>query len=118
MNTAMNGFLVNPFTRTITPIEIARNSKAINQALGNHVCGNFREGLKRKSELDGLFTDDDGRFVAIQECFSVIGGGLIATPFNQPFYGKGVVLGSDANGQNSSAELTLEELEDMINWGV
>lgn len=102
----MRGILIDPFNRTIEEIETTGKLPEIYSMLGVELITIVHIG-----ETDVLFLDDEGLFVDRheQEYFQWAGA-------SQPFAGKGLIVGTDEDGDSTDAEISLEEVNGKVSW--
>jgi hypothetical protein len=102
----MRGILIDPFTRTVTEVETEGNLAAIYELLGVAYVT-----VVPISGDQAIFIDDEGLLVEKehQEYWQWAGS-------NQPYAGKGLVLGGDEEGDNVDATSTLEEIAGLVTF--
>lgn len=102
----MRGILIDPFTKTIEEVETTGKLPEIYSMLGVELITIVHVG-----ETDVLFLDDEGLFVPReeQEYFHWKGS-------NQPYAGKGLIIGTDEDGDSTDAEATLWEVMSKVHW--
>jgi hypothetical protein len=95
----MRGILIDPFTRTVSEIETSGKLLEIYELLGVDLITAVTVG-----EDQSLFLDDEGLMVpkTNQEYWQWKGS-------NQPYAGRGLILGLDGNGDN--VDTTMSGLE-------
>jgi len=116
MNSSLHGYLIDPFKRQVSQVQLKRDRSCVPSILGDHVQSISSDFFHNCH--DELITDTDARYVAIQEGFSILRGGLYATQNHQAFLGKALVMGSSGNGNNVPPTLSLQDLSELIHWGV
>jgi hypothetical protein len=91
----MRGILIDPFTKTVTDVETSGKLAEIYEILGVELITAVSVG-----EDQTLFLDDEGLMVPKdnQEYFQWRGS-------NQPYAGKGLILGVDEDGDNIDASM-------------
>jgi hypothetical protein len=91
----MRGILIDPFTRTVSEIETSGKLAEIYELLGVELVTVVSVG-----EDQSLFLDDEGLLVpkADQEYWNWKGS-------NQPYAGRGLILGLDDEGDNIDATM-------------
>lgn len=91
----MRGILIDPFTKTVTDIQTSGKLAEIYEILGVEIVTAVSVG-----EDQTLFLDDEGLMVPkeSQEYFQWKGS-------NQPYAGKGLILGVDEDGDNTDASM-------------
>lgn len=102
----MRGILVDPFNKTIEEVDTTGKLPEIYSMLGVELITIVHIG-----ESDVLFLDDEGLFVPRdeQEYFYWAGS-------NQPYAGKGLIIGTDEEGDSTDAEIDLEEVKQRVRW--
>ena len=102
----MRGILIDPFTKTIEEVDTTGKLPEIYSMLGVELITIVHIG-----ESDVLFLDDEGLFVPRdeQEYFYWSGS-------NQPYAGKGLIIGTDEEGDSTDAEIDLEEVKQRVRW--
>lgn len=100
----MRAILIDPFARTVTEIELAPGIKPIYDAIkADCFCTvNLDDG-------DAIYLDDDGLFREGQEFFSV-------GNYPHPLAGRGVVLGSNDEGESRAPVLGAAFLAKYVHW--
>lgn len=102
----MRGILIDPFTRTIEEVETTGKLPEIYSMLGVELITIVHVG-----ETDVLFLDDEGLFVPREEQEYFYWKGS-----NQPYAGKGLIIGTDEEGDSTDAEATLWEVMSQVHW--
>ena len=102
----MRGILIDPFAKTIEEVDTTGKLPEIYSMLGVELITIVHIG-----ESDVLFLDDEGLFVPRdeQEYFYWSGS-------NQPYAGKGLIIGTDEEGDSTEAEIDLEEVKQRVRW--
>jgi hypothetical protein len=102
----MRGIFIDPFTRTIEEVETTGKLPEIYSMLGVELITIVHVG-----ETDVLFLDDEGLFVPAEEqaYFHWTGSA-------QPFAGKGLIVGTDEEGDSTDAEMDIEEVRKKVTW--
>ena len=102
----MKAFLIDPFNHTITEVEYSGDYREISTLLQ---CSLFTT-VTLNEEGDTLFVDDEGLYVDNQRFFTVEG-------YPQPLGGRGLVLGSDCEGESVAPQkVTAADLRGLIGW--
>lgn len=96
----MRGILIDPFTKTVEEIETSGKLAEIYELLGVEIVT-----AVSIDEENSLFLDDEGLMVpkGDQEYWQLRGA-------NQPYAGKGLILGLDEEGENVDATIELLEV--------
>lgn len=109
--TLVKGYLIDPFACTITEVEHEADSiEGIYMLLTNPMqkvtCFTvaYSRGL---SPGDAIFVDDEGLLTPCDRFFMIAGN-------PQPLAGKGLVLGSNANGDTVAVKTSKAKVEDMV----
>ncbi len=98
----MKAILIDPFAREVTEVEYNGNWRQISKLIG---CDLFAPvGL---SSGDTIYVDDEGLFKQETAFF-------MHRHYPQPLAGKGLILGTDGDGESVTPELTLLEHKAQI----
>ena len=103
----MNAYLIDPFAKTITPVEYNGNYKHIYALIDADTfdCARFNQ------HGDGVFVDDEGLISGKEQAFFVIQG------YPTPLAGKGLVLGCDMEtGESAEPHVTLEQMRELVTF--
>ncbi|CAB4122576.1 hypothetical protein UFOVP28_16 [uncultured Caudovirales phage] len=100
----MKAFLIDPFARSITEVDFDGNYKSIYPFIG----ADLFTGAYPWENGDMIYVDDEGLFKSDQAFFVANGYG--------PLAGKGLVLGTGANGDNAEPLTALADLN--VDWVV
>ena len=102
----MRGILIDPFTRTVSEVETSGKLAEIYELLGVDLITAVTVG-----EDQSLFLDDEGLMVpkANQEYWQWKGS-------NQPYAGRGLILGLDANGDNVDTTMSSLEVAALVSF--
>jgi hypothetical protein len=101
-----NGFLINPYTGTITPTLID-TTKGLEDYYSQLECRSF--DIANIDPNNDVYIDDEGMFNNTM-FFSIEG-------YYQPLAGKGIVMGFDAEtGNTIGTSLTLEEVKAKVKF--
>lgn len=102
----MRGILIDPFTRTVSEIEFNGGLAAIYELLGVECITSISVG-----QSDTLYLDDEGLMVPKdqQEYWQWPGS-------NQPYAGRGLILGADEDGDDTDATVTEEEVKGIVRF--
>ena len=102
----MRGILIDPFTRTISEIETGGTLAEIYSTLEVELITVVSIGQE-----DILYIDDEGLLVPkeVQEYFYWRGS-------NQPYAGRGLILGTDEEGDNTDTSLTVEDVRRLVTF--
>ena len=96
---------INSIERTVTEVTI-EDSDSLKQL--QNLVGGFIEPAGSFENGDYVFVDEEGLY-KYKTFFEVKG-------FHQPFAGNGEVIGTTNDGDNASAETTLEELKRLVTF--
>lgn len=97
-------YLIDPTECTVTPVTYNGDYKQISKHLG---CDYF--DVVRISDNDAIFVDDEGLLKDGQHFFA-------HPDYPDPLAGRGLVLGTDDEGESVSPKVTLERLRSQIRW--
>lgn len=102
----MRGILIDPFTRTVSEIETSGKLAEIYELLGVELVTVVSVG-----EDQSLFLDDEGLLVPKeeQEYWNWKGS-------NQPYAGRGLILGLDEDGDNIDATISSLEVAMLVTF--
>lgn len=102
----MRGILIDPFKRTVEEIETDGSLTEIYNLLEVQVITTVVMGYN-----DTLYLDDEGLFVPKEEqaYFRIKGN-------TQPFAGRGLILGTDYEGENDDAMTPLPDIREAVLW--
>jgi|688.fasta_scaffold03599_5 hypothetical protein len=104
----MKAYLIDPNTKSITEVEYNGDWRTISEFIGND-CTNF-DVVGFPGGRHSIFIDDEG----------LIKGTL--APFFKPSWiltplsGRGLVLGTTADGDSCDVSVSLQALQDDIEW--
>ena len=98
----MKAILINPFNATIKETVYTGDYKEIYDLVE---CRTFDCVYLDNREV--LYIDDEGLLIEETKYFSLN---------NRIFAGKGLILGSDKDGETSDVGLTLQMVKDMVEW--
>lgn len=104
----MNAYLIDPFARTITTVEYSGDYKQIYDLIGAD-CFDL---ARINREGDAIFVDDEGLIRDTEQAF------FLHADYPNPLAGKGLVLGSDSEGESVAPHTTLDELKQKVSFGV
>lgn len=99
----MRAILIDPFTQTIEEVEYSGDYKDIYALIQ---CELFSTVYCLE---DTLFVDDEGLYVKDQRYFKVAG-------YPQPLAGRGLLLGTNEEGDSVDAKAKLSVIEKVIEW--
>jgi hypothetical protein len=102
----MRGILIDPFTRTVSDVYTSGKLLEIYELLGVNLITAVTVG-----ENQSLFLDDEGLMVPKenQEYWNWEGS-------NQPYAGRGLILGLDANGDNVDTTMSSLEVAALVSF--
>lgn len=102
----MLGILIDPFAKTVTQVE---TTGGIDEIYSFLKCELFT--VVNLDDRNCVFLDDEGLFVPKeeQEYWSISGA-------NQPYAGRGLILGTDADGDTAGASIPLEKIKSMVTF--
>ena len=102
----MRAILIDPFTQTIEEVDYSGDYKDI---YGLIECDLFTTVYLPNTSDDTLFVDDEGLYVENQRFFKIDG-------FEQPLAGRGLLLGTDEEGESIDCMSTVEEVKAVVSW--
>jgi hypothetical protein len=105
MSKIMNAYLIDPFTRTITEVNHNGDYREIYKLIG----ADCFDVVYLNRANDCCYIDDEGLYVEDQKFFLYHG-------FGQPLAGKGLVLGTNDEGDSVSPKITIEEVKKNVVW--
>lgn len=113
----MKAYLIDPWTRTVTLTthngDFREIYKHLDGRLGEigrawpHYVDCF--DIVRLDHGDGIYVDDEGLLKDGPQAFFTVGG-------YGPLAGRGLVLGSDYEGNSTDAKTTLRKLRELVSW--
>ena len=102
----MKAYLIDPFAQSVTEVEYSGDYTEISRLID---CDLFTTSWRNKFG-DTLFVDDEGLINGKhQEVFLISG-------YPQPLAGKGLILGSDQQGESVEPSITLEQAKALVDW--
>lgn len=102
----MKAILIDPHQREVTEVEYDGVYTSIYKLIDAETFD-----LARLPDGDGIFVDDEGLLKQPIDFFRLQG-------MTEPLTGKGLVLGSDAEGESIPPKITIEQIKKRIMWGV
>lgn len=104
----LRGILINPGTRELTEVEVGDGLQPYYDHLSTpeHKVDCFAIGYQWFNG-DTLYVDDNGLLFPDLKVFKVEG---------QPLAGRGLILGSDEEGNSVDAKMPIHLLATMIEW--
>ena len=102
----MRAILIDPFTQTIEEVDYSGDYKDI---YGLIECDLFTTVYLPNTSDDTLFVDDEGLYVENQRFFKIEG-------YEQPLAGRGLLLGTDEEGESIDCMSTVEEVKAIVSW--
>ena len=102
----MRAILIDPFTQTIEEVDYSGDYKDI---YGLIECDLFTTVYLPNTSDDTLFVDDEGLYVENQRFFKIEG-------YEQPLAGRGLLLGTDEEGESIDCMSTVEEVKAVVSW--
>lgn len=103
----MKAYLIDPFARTITEVGTTGKLQSIYDL--THTDTITTVGLGHGRTQDVIYLDDEGLYVEDQRFFMLEG-------YGQPLAGRGLVLGTDQEGDSTSPSLSLSQVKGLITW--
>lgn len=101
----MKAYLVDPLERQVSQIEFEGDWRTINELIGSDTFD-----IMPMENGDCVFVDDEG----LLKPFSLFDLFLIEGYY--PLVGKGLVLGSDAEGESVSPHITFDEFRAKVRF--
>lgn len=101
----IKGLLINPENKTITPVVLTDDYRDIYGLIDARTFD-----VVRLDDGDGIYLDDEGLLKDEPGPFFGLKG------YGQPIAGKGLVLGSDDEGETQNVKITLEALTELVTW--
>lgn len=101
----MKAYLIDPFAKTITEVEYTGEYTNIYE----HIGVDCFTALTINNARDTIFLDDEGLFREGQKYF-------LLHKYPQPLPGKGLVLGTDDQGESVSPVISIMQLEQLITF--
>jgi hypothetical protein len=108
MEENMRAILIDPVSETVSEVEYNGDYKHIYE-----LCGFECFTVIDLGKGETLFIDDEG-LLKEQEHFFALEGPLWAYP--QPLAGRGLILGTDDDGESVATKLTLEAIRENVKW--
>lgn len=102
----MRAILIDSFTKTVAETDVVPGLSGIRQAIGSDLV--VATPLRDDSD-DVVYLDDEGLFASDQAYFGLVG-------HLQPYAGKGLVLGTVNDGEDSPATASVKEVLAMVRW--
>lgn len=104
----MKAYLIDPFVPAITEVEYSGDYNQIYKLID---CDLFTcVDIDTGDASDTLFVDDEGLISGKPQEFFMIGD------YPTPLAGKGLVLGTDQNGESIAPSVDLEKLKNMVTF--
>lgn len=100
----MRAYLINPEDRTVEQVDYDGNYKSIYTFIGADTFDVV--GMEKG---DGIYVDDEGLLKGPALFFHVRG-------MDTPLAGKGLVLGTDNDGESVEPKILLETLRQRVRW--
>lgn len=106
----MRGILIDPFEQTITEVDPQSMDEWVKKMLKvdlvTAVTVWYDEDTDRR---ETLWVDDEGLFVKDQKYFQWKG-------YEQPLAGRGIILGTDAEGETIASDLRYDYVVERVEW--
>ena len=100
----MKGILINPFDTTIKEVVYTGDYREIYDLID---CRSFDVAMAK--ENNDLYLDDEGLLKNNQRYFRMVELGA-------NYGGKALILAHNDEGESTATTLTLQEVEDMVEW--
>lgn len=104
----MKGYLVDPFERTVTEVEVPYREKGLQAFYELLQCETF-DVARIHENGDVLYVDDDGLFKPGNQFF-------LAADYPQPLCGRALLLGTDTDGETIPPKLGMDWLRENIKF--
>ena len=105
----MRAYLIDPIKREISVVNYNGDYQMINELINSQRGFDAVYGFRNE---DTLYVDDEGLLLKENYAFEfTYDNGHVA-----PLMGKGLVLGTDAEGESVAVKSTLEEVASKVNW--
>lgn len=103
----MKAILIDPFARTVEEVEYTGEYTNINE----HIKAQYFDVVRINRKGDAIFVDDEGLINGNenQQFFGWIG-------YANPLAGRGLVLGTDDEGESISPSIDLETVRKHVIW--
>lgn len=103
----MKAYLIDPFKKEVTSVEYNGDFQQIYDLID---CSCF-DVARINSHGDGIYVDDEGLIGDImKQAFFMFSG------YPNPLAGKGLVLGTDYQGESVEPHITLDELKSKVRF--
>jgi len=102
----MKAYLIDPFTQSITEVEYSGDYKQIYSLIDADLftCADINEFG------DTVFVDDEGLINGKPQEF------FLVADYPTPLAGKGLVLGTNQEGESVEPSITLDQLRASVDW--
>ena len=102
----MKAYLIDPFAQTITEVEYSGDYKQIYSLIDADLftTATFNE------HGDTVFVDDEGLINGKPQEFFLVRG------YPTPLAGKGLILGTDEDGESVEPSITLDQCRALVDW--
>jgi hypothetical protein len=101
----MKAYLIDPFTQQVTQVEYNGDYHQIYKLID---CDTF-DVARINNQGDGIFIDDEGLFKEEQMFFKY-------SSYPNPLAGKGLILGTDKQGNSIEPRISLQEAIDSVDF--
>lgn len=96
MTKILHGILIDPVVRECSVVEMDADN--VLQSLYDHLGCDMVELCAHQSNGDAIYVDEEGLFKEGLRSFQVFGA-------HQPFFGRGLILGHDSEGNSTAPRL-------------
>lgn len=103
------GFLIDPETRTVTEVPVKGNYQAIYPIIDASTFTVAPVIVDDEYSTDGIYLDDNGMFSTGKRVW-------YTTLYPEPLIGKGLVMGTDDEGESVSPAIDIETVRASIRW--
>lgn len=111
----MRGYLVDPFTKTVTEVDTTgyphfKTLIEVDIIAAVNIAEYPENSDTLYSKRDTVWVDDEGLLKSGEQAFFQVKG------YNQPLAGKGILLGSDEEGETVGAYMQFELFKSMVSF--
>lgn len=102
----MKAYLIDPFERTVTEVQYNGEYRHIYEL----IKADTYTAVQITPQQDVIFLDDEGLYAGEHQRF------FLYSDYPQPLAGRGLVLGTDREGESVEPKITLDEVEALVRW--
>jgi hypothetical protein len=107
----IRAYLINPYKRQITEVPYDGDLVTAYKLLDCDIVEAAVVDPTQEGEPDIVYVDEEGLLKGPQFFFKLAGN-------EQPLAGKGLVVGSDSEGNDCDARLPIERIRQLVTWMV